>query len=62
MITSLEPIYLWAAEHGYEVRAEHIVIGDVPVQFLPAYNALAEEAVVRARTLDYRGLPVSVLL
>lgn len=60
-ITSLEPIYRWAAARGYGVEAEHIVIDDVPVQFLPAYNALAEEAIRNARTLDYKGLPVSVV-
>ena len=33
----------------------------VPVQFLPAHNALAEAAVTTARTLDYDGVPVRVI-
>ena len=33
----------------------------VPVQFIPAHNALAEEGVTGARTLDYDGVPVRVV-
>ena len=33
---------------------------DVP-QFLPVNNALAEDAVATARTLDYDGVPVRVI-
>ena len=33
----------------------------VPVQFIPAHNALAEEGVAKARTLDYDGVPVRVV-
>lgn len=61
LLTSLEPIYAWAAERHYPVDAEHIVIGGVPVQFLPAYSELAEEAVREAKTLDYNGLPLRVV-
>ncbi|MBI4484707.1 MAG: hypothetical protein HY655_01740 [Acidobacteria bacterium] len=60
-VITLEPIYRWARARGYEVRAEHVVIADVPVQFLPAYNALAEEAIRNAKILDYGGVPVSVV-
>ena len=38
----------------------HILVHGVPVQFLPAHNALAEAAVATARTLDY-GVPVRVI-
>lgn len=61
VLISLDPIYRWAAERGYTVEAEHLVIDDVPVQFLPAYDPLAEEAVREAKTLDYKGLPVQVV-
>jgi hypothetical protein len=60
-LISLAPIYAWAEERQYPLRDEHIVIGGVPVQFLPAYSALAEEAVREAKTLDYNGLPVRVV-
>jgi hypothetical protein len=61
LLVSVEPIYVWAEERGYSITAEHIIIGEVPVQFLPAYSALAEEAVREAKTLDYSGLPVRVV-
>lgn len=32
-----------------------------PVQFLPAYNALVEEAIVGARDLTYERVPVRVV-
>jgi hypothetical protein len=61
LVVSLDPIYAWARRHGYEVRAEHILIADVPVQVVPAPNALAAEAVASAEELDYDGLPVRVI-
>lgn len=56
----LKGIYAWARKRGFAEEAEHILIRGVPVQFLPAHNALAEEAVVHARTLDYDGVPESL--
>jgi len=41
--------------------AEHVMIHGVPVQFLPAPNALAEEAIRDARALDYDGVNVRVI-
>src|SRR5436190_16550352 len=35
-------LYAWAAFRGFRVESEHIFIHEVPVQFLPARNALAE--------------------
>lgn len=60
-IVNLSPLYDWAAERGYPAQAEHVMIAGVPVQFLPAHNSLAEEAVDRAVTLEYEGVPVRVV-
>jgi hypothetical protein len=60
-LVSLNDLYAWAASRGFRSEAEHIFIYEVPVQFLPAYNPLAEEAVMAARTLDYAGVPVRVI-
>lgn len=60
-LVSLGPIYGWARQRGFTEKAEHILIHQVPVQFLPAHNALAEDAVATARTLDYDGVPVRVV-
>jgi len=60
-IVSLAPIYNWAADRGYSTQAEHVIIGGVPVQFLPAHDELADEAIERAATLEYEGVPVRVV-
>jgi hypothetical protein len=60
-IVSLAPLYAWAAHRGYPAKAEHVMIDGVPVQFLPAHNALAEEAIEKAADLDYEGVPVRVV-
>ncbi len=60
-LISLAPFYEWAAGRGFSASAEHIMIHGVPVQFLPAHNALAAEAVREARTFDYEGVPVRVI-
>lgn len=60
-LVSLGPIYDWARRRGFPEKAEHVLIYGVPVQFLAAHNALAEEAVATARTMDYEGVPVRVI-
>jgi hypothetical protein len=60
-LVSLERFYEWARMRGFPADAEHILVHGVPVQFLPAHNALAESAVTTARTLDYDGVPVRVI-
>jgi hypothetical protein len=60
-LIDLEPLYQWAAEKEFAVRHEHIVIGDVPVQIVPAPTALHEEAVRSAATLDFSGAPIRVV-
>ena len=42
-------------------ESEHVLIHDVPVQFLPAHNALAEGAVATAVVHDYEGVQVRVI-
>jgi len=60
-IVSLAPLYDWAAGRGYKAQAEHVMVEGVPVQFLPAHNALAEEAIDRAVTLEYESVSVRVV-
>lgn len=61
LLTSLQPIYEWATGRGYEARDEHIVISGIPVQFIPAPDPLCAEAIHRAKTLEYGGLPMRVV-
>ncbi|HXG67724.1 MAG TPA: hypothetical protein VNO70_21660 [Blastocatellia bacterium] len=48
-LISLTEIYEYLRAHGYQAEAEAVRIGSWPVQFLPAYNPLVEEAVTAAR-------------
>ena len=60
-IVSLQPIDQWAAKQGYTSELEHIVIDGVPVQFLPSYNDLADEAIQTAIDREYRGVDIRVV-
>src|SRR5262245_28866809 len=44
----LSQIYDWARTRGFTTIGEHVLILDVPVQFLPAHNALVAEAIAAA--------------
>lgn len=60
----LQPIYKALAARGYtpdEHERECINIEGTPVQFLPAYNALLQEALIQAKSVDYVGTPTKVL-
>ena len=60
-LVSLDAIYRWAETKGYAAQDEHLVIHGIPVQFIPAHNALADEAITNAAILDYEGIPVRVI-
>jgi hypothetical protein len=47
-LLSLSPIYDYLTARGAEIHAEHIVLGEWPVQFLPPANELEKEAVANA--------------
>ena len=60
----LQPIYDALRNRGYqpdEHMPECINIGGTPVQFLPAYNKLLEEALAHAVSFDYDGVGARVL-
>jgi hypothetical protein len=60
-IVSLQPIYEWATKQGYTSDLEHILIDGVPVQFLPSYSDLSDEAIQTAVDLQYRGVAIRVV-
>jgi hypothetical protein len=60
-IVSLAPLYAWAEDRGFPVEAEHVLVEGVPVQFLPAHNELADEAIETAATLEYETVTVRVV-
>lgn len=57
----LRGIYEWAKDRGYPARAEHLIISGIPVQFMPAPDALAAEAVANAVVVDADGVAMRVV-
>lgn len=59
-IVLLTPIYEWMKARGFEPDAEHVMVHGVPVQLIPAYNELVEEAIAEALQHDYDDVSVRV--
>ena len=61
-LLTLAPLYDALRARGYsEQENECIRIEGVPVQFLPAYNPLVEEALKEAQEIMYEDVPARVL-
>lgn len=58
---SISPIYEYLGAKGFSVHREHIMIHGFPVQFIPAYNALVEEAVRTAQSVSYHKVRTRVV-
>ena len=57
----LTPLYERLKELGATVQDEHVLIHSWPVQILPAYTPLVEDAVRDAREQTFEGLAVPVV-
>lgn len=60
-LINLGPLYQVLKKKGYEASMEHVMIEGIPVQFIPAYNALVEEGVCEALEKDYQGIGTRVV-
>lgn len=60
-LISLSPIYDYLKERGFKSEKEYIIIEGWPVQFLPAGNALVEEALAQAVETELEGIPTRVM-
>jgi len=60
-LLTLTPIYEALRARGYREENECVLIEGVPVQFLPAYNALVEEALNEAQETMYEDMRTWVL-
>lgn len=60
-LTPLSSLYEWTEARGFSTVGEHILVYGVPVQFLPAYNALVGEAITEARQLAYEDVRIRVV-
>lgn len=57
----LAPIYDYLTGKGYAAKAEHIIIEDLPVQFLPVFNDLTGEAVDEANEFELEDATIRVM-
>lgn len=57
----LSPIYSYLIDQGYQAEGAMINIEGWPVQFLPVFNPLVEEAVEEANETEYNQVPVRVI-
>ncbi len=60
-LMTVAPLYDYLKARGCMVQGEYIVIGDWPVQFLPASNALEEEGLAEARPAEVEGTKTFVM-
>ncbi len=60
-LLTLGPLYEHLRSLHYDADGEFISIEGVPVQFLPAYNALVEEGLIHSTIQMYGSTSVSVL-
>ena len=60
-LLTLAPLYAALRQHGYAEEGDCVNIEGVPVQFLPAFNSLLEEALAEAREIFYEQTPTRVL-
>lgn len=60
-LISLAPIYDALRPRGYSEERECVLIEGVPVQFLPAYNSLLEEALTEPIETQYEGVGTRVV-
>lgn len=57
----LRTIYDYCRDHGYAPEGEAVRVGAWPVQFIPVFSPLTEEAVDRAETADFDGTSFRVV-
>ncbi len=57
----LAPIYDFCQSKGYSPEGEAVRVGAWPVQFVPVFSELTEEALATAETADFDGEPFRVV-
>ena len=57
----LRPIYEYCTSRGFPVEGESISVGAWPVQFIPAFSPLTEEAMHEAEVAEIEGEKIRVV-
>lgn len=57
----LAPLYAFCKERGHQPEGEAVRVGEWPLQFVPAFNALTREAMEKAESVDFEGASLRVV-
>ncbi|MBN2448973.1 MAG: hypothetical protein JXR77_01205 [Lentisphaeria bacterium] len=57
----LTPLYAFCLQRGFLPEGEAVRVGDWPVQFIPAFSPLTEEAMRDAEVGEVDGIPLRVV-
>ncbi|MBU4185934.1 MAG: hypothetical protein KKC23_07025 [Proteobacteria bacterium] len=60
-LITLSPIYEYLQKKGYKKDGEHIIIEGIPVQMIPAYNEIIEEALNEAAEVKYQQIKTRIV-
>jgi len=60
-LSILAPIYEYLSARGYKAKGEFVEIEGMPVQFLPVFNPLTEEAVAKAQTIKFSRVTTFIM-
>lgn len=60
-IIILAPFYDFLLKEGYKTYKEYIMIGDIPVQFVPSSTDLEKEAVRNAASGKYKNINIKIM-
>jgi hypothetical protein len=61
LISLFSPLYEWLKSKGYKTIKEQILIEGIPVQFIPVYDNLVNEAVLNSAKETYESTETYVL-
>jgi hypothetical protein len=61
-LAPLEPIYTYLREAGYIAEREFMTIEGLPVQFLPSFSPLSNEAIDLAHTIEFDQVQSRIML
>ena len=57
----LKGVYEFCSKKGFQPEGEAIKVGAWPVQFIPVFSPLTQEAMEQAETADFEGVPLRVV-
>ncbi|MFN0118539.1 MAG: hypothetical protein ACKVQC_09645 [Elusimicrobiota bacterium] len=57
----LSGVYGFCSTRGFQPEGEAIKVGIWPVQFIPVFSSLTQEAMEKAEVADFEGIPLRVV-